>query len=110
VSITVREFTQAAWLSSSSFLMNNEDQEMHMSATKLISVRVTKEVAKRLSGLATATDRSKSYLASQAIEDFLALQEWQVAAIREGIEQADREPLLPHRDALKRLKRWRRSA
>ena len=43
--------------------------------TTLISVRVSKEVAKRLTDLAHASARSKSYVASQAIEEFLTLQE-----------------------------------
>ncbi|HEX5340046.1 MAG TPA: CopG family ribbon-helix-helix protein [Gammaproteobacteria bacterium] len=79
-----------------------------MAATTLISVRVPKDVAKRLANLADATDRSKSYIAGQAIEEFLTLQEWQVKAIREGIAEADAGKLLPHNEAVKRLKRWGR--
>lgn len=77
-----------------------------MSETTLISVRVPKDVAKRLAKLADATERSKSYVAGQAIEEFLTLQEWQVKAIREGIAQADAGKLSPHGEAVKRLKRW----
>lgn len=77
-----------------------------MSETTLISVRVPKDVAKRLAKLANATERSKSYVAGQAIEEFLTLQEWQVKAIREGIAQADAGKLSPHGEAVKRLKRW----
>jgi len=76
--------------------------------TTLISVRVSKEVAKRLTDLAHASARSKSYVASQAIEEFLTLQEWQIKAIRQGIAQANAGRLLPHAQAVKRLKKWGR--
>ncbi len=79
-----------------------------MADTTLISVRVPKDVAKRLRALAQATDRSKSYVAGQAIEEFLTLQEWQVKAIRQGIAEANAGKLIPHDEAVKRLRRWGR--
>lgn len=79
-----------------------------MADTALISVRVSKDVAKRLADLANATDRSKSYVAGQAIEEFLTLQEWQVKAIRQGVAEANAGKLAPHTEAVKRLKRWGR--
>ena len=74
-----------------------------MSGSTLISVRVSDNVAQRLAELADATDRSKSYLAAQALEEFIALQEWQVKAIRQGIRQADAGKLVEHKEALQGL-------
>ncbi len=79
-----------------------------MSETTLISVRVPKEVAKRLATLAEATDRSKSYMAAQAIEEFLALQEWQVKAIRKGLAEAAAGKLQGHGEAVRKLGKWGR--
>ena len=79
-----------------------------MTEMTLISVRVPKDVAKRLAKLAEAVDRSKSYVAGQAIEEFLTLQEWQVKAIRQGVTEAEAGKLLPHREAIKRIKTWGR--
>jgi predicted transcriptional regulator len=79
-----------------------------MAETKLISVRVGKDVARRLNALAEATDRSKSYVAAQAIEEFLALHEWQAKAIRQGVADADKGRLAPHDEAVKRLSKWGR--
>jgi predicted transcriptional regulator len=59
---------------------------MNTSST-LISVRVPSEVANRLENLAKAVDRSKSYLAAEAIEEYLALHEWQIQAIQAGLEE-----------------------
>lgn len=77
-----------------------------MSNSTLISVRVSDDVAKRLAELADVTHRSKSYLAAQALEEFIALQEWQVKAIRQGIRQADTGKLVEHKEALKVLSKW----
>ena len=79
-----------------------------MSDSTLISVRVPKEIARRLQALAHATDRSKSYVAAQAIEEFVTLHEWQVKAIRHGLAQAKAGKLLSHEEARKRLAKWRR--
>ncbi len=77
-----------------------------MAETTLISVRVPKDVAKRLSELAEAIDRSKSHVAGQAIEEFLTLHEWQVKAIRQGVAEANAGKLMRHEEAVKRIKRW----
>jgi RHH-type rel operon transcriptional repressor/antitoxin RelB len=58
--------------------------------TSTISVRVSPQIAHRLRKLASVTDRSSSYLAAEAIEEYLNLQEWQVKAIHEGIKAADK--------------------
>lgn len=58
-------------------------------SSRTISVRVSPEVEDRLARLAAATSRSKSYLAAEAIEEYLALQEWQVGAILDGVGEAD---------------------
>jgi RHH-type transcriptional regulator, rel operon repressor / antitoxin RelB len=79
-----------------------------MAESTLISVRVPTEVAKRLEALAEALDRSKSYVAAEAIEEFLALQEWQVGAIRRGLRQAEEGKLHRHDEAMKKLGKWRR--
>ena len=59
-------------------------------STAVLTVRVESSVAKRLAKLAGATQRSKSYLAAEAIDEYLAIQEWQVDAIKKGLAEADR--------------------
>ncbi|PYE35023.1 putative transcriptional regulator [Rhizobium sp. PP-F2F-G38] len=54
------------------------------------TVRVPDETAARLDQLAEKLDRSRSYVAAQAIEDFIAREEWQLAEIEAGVADADR--------------------
>lgn len=80
-----------------------------MSETTLISARVSPELAKRLAALADFTQRSKSYLAAQAIEEFVNVQEWQVEAIREGIKAASKGETVSHEQAMAVLNSWARN-
>ncbi len=61
-----------------------------MPDTVTLTVRLRAEVKSRLEKLATATDRTKAYLANRAIEEYLEAQEWQVRAIEEAVQAADR--------------------
>jgi len=81
-----------------------------MNETALISARVPLEVAQRLEALAASTHRSKSYLAAQAIEEFVELQEWHIAAIREGMAAAEKGEVGSHAQALAILNTWGRNA
>jgi predicted transcriptional regulator len=65
-----------------------EDNET-MSQTKTMTVRLPVEVAARLEGLARSTDRTKSFLAAQAIAEYVAAQGWQVCAVEKAVREAD---------------------
>lgn len=54
------------------------------------TVRLPDDTANRLNQLAEKLDRSRSYMAAQAIEDFVARQEWQLAEIEAGLAEAER--------------------
>ena len=60
-----------------------------MPRTTTMTVRLPEEVVARLEALARSTDRTRAYLASRAIEEYVSLQEWQVRAIEEGVAEAD---------------------
>ena len=81
-----------------------------MTETTLLSTRVSPEVAKRLAALAQSTHRSKSFLAAQAIEEFLNVQEWHVEAIKEGIAAAERGDVKSHEQAIAILNTWGKNA
>ncbi len=58
--------------------------------TAAFTIRLDDEMLARLDALAADTDRSRSWIAAKAIEDYVALNAWQIAHIKEGIAQADR--------------------
>ena len=54
-----------------------------------MSMRLPTELANQLGALAEATGRTKSFLAVQAIRDFVEREAWQVAEIKKALEEAD---------------------
>lgn len=59
-----------------------------MTDRAVISVHANPETSARLGRLAKRMKRSKSFLANEAIERYLAYEEWAVAEIRKGIDAA----------------------
>ena len=57
--------------------------------TETLTVRLSSQVKARLDSLAKSTDRTKSWLAAEAIRSFVEVQEWQVAEITQGMTDAD---------------------
>jgi RHH-type rel operon transcriptional repressor/antitoxin RelB len=68
----------------------------------IFTVRIGAGVKKRLDRLAKDTGRSRSFLAAEAINDYLEVNEWQVAGIRNAIASLDRGEGIPHH----RVKDW----
>jgi predicted transcriptional regulator len=71
-------------------------------SSETFTVRVDTTAKKRLEKLAKSTGRSRSFLAAEAINEYLAVNEWQVAGIKQAMEAADRGKLIAH----DRVKEW----
>ena len=54
-----------------------------------MTIRLEAELKDRLESLAAATQRSRSFLATEAIRDFVERNEWQVGEIQAAIKEAD---------------------
>ena len=54
-----------------------------------VTARIPEETASRLEELAASTKRSKSFLVAEALQAYLDAHSWQVARIRESMNQAD---------------------
>ncbi len=79
-------------------------ESMGKSAT--LTIRVDQNMKDRLEAAAKQQKRSKSFLAGEAIEEYLAVQEWQERRIREAIEAADRGELIPHEEVMAWISSW----
>lgn len=61
--------------------------------TATMTIRLPSALRERLENLASATHRSRSFLAVNAIEKYVSLEEWQVAGIQKAME--DDRPGIP---------------
>ncbi|MCC6775904.1 MAG: CopG family ribbon-helix-helix protein [Hyphomicrobiales bacterium] len=65
-------------------------------ASTTFTVRVDTGVKRRLERLAKSTGRSRSFLAAEAISEYLDVNEWQVAGIKRATASLDRGEGIPH--------------
>lgn len=54
-----------------------------------VTTRLDPETQNKLDQLAKATDRSRSWLVADAVRRYVTEESWQIAAIEEGVRQAD---------------------
>lgn len=57
--------------------------------SSVLTIRVPEEVHQDLGSLAEMTGRSRSWLAMEAIKEYLEREQWQVSQIREALAEAD---------------------
>ena len=67
-----------------------------------ITLRISDDTNAALDALAAATERSKSYLALRAIDQYIELNTWQLDAIRSGIADADAGRMIEHEEVKQR--------
>jgi RHH-type transcriptional regulator, rel operon repressor / antitoxin RelB len=70
------------------------------------TVRVGSAAKKRLEKLAKNTGRSRSFLAAEAINEYLDVNEWQVAGIKKAIGSLDRGQGVPHEQVKDWIASW----
>ncbi|MDQ2927264.1 MAG: CopG family ribbon-helix-helix protein [Caldimonas sp.] len=75
-----------------------------------MTIRLEDEVKDRLDRLAESTHRSKSFLASEAIREFVENNEWQIAEIRAALKEADAGDFAGDKEVLALAKKWKVNA
>lgn len=69
--------------------MTQKDQPMP-TAEKILNVRLPIELHGQLEQLVQATGRSKSFLTVEALKSYVNQEQWQIADIHAGLDEADR--------------------
>jgi predicted transcriptional regulator len=75
-----------------------------MADSTTMTVRLSRELKGKLDRLAASTRRSKSYLAAEAIAEYVDANAWQIAEIRKAVRKADAGgPFVSDEDATRYL-------
>jgi len=74
--------------------------------TETLSIRIDAETKQRLDALAERSNRSKSFLAAEAITRYVEAEEWQLSQIEAGIDDIKRGDTVSHDKVSKWLKSW----
>lgn len=59
-------------------------------AEKILNVRLPLELHGQLEQLVQATGRSKSFLTVEALRTYVSQEQWQIADVQTGLQEADR--------------------
>ncbi|MGA9564096.1 MAG: ribbon-helix-helix protein, CopG family [Candidatus Korobacteraceae bacterium] len=77
---------------------------------KTISFRADADKIDELDNLATAQDRSRSYLINEAISNYIELHAYQDALVRQGLAEMRKARMVSHEEVVKRLKKTGRAS
>lgn len=75
-----------------------------------MTVRLEDDVKDRLERLADSTHRSKSYLAAEAIREYVANNEWQIAEIQAALQEADAGDVATDEEVAAVARKWKVNA
>ena len=71
-----------------------------------MTIRIEDDVKDRLDRLAESTQRSKSFLAAEAIREFVENNEWQIGEVRAAVKEANAGDFASERDVAALAKKW----
>ena len=71
-----------------------------------MTIRLEPDLKRRLDQLAEATNRSKSFLAAEALRDFVELNEWQIGEIQDALKEADAGDFASEQTVKETLNKW----
>jgi RHH-type rel operon transcriptional repressor/antitoxin RelB len=72
-----------------------------------MTVRLEDDVKERLELLPEATQRSKSFLAAEAIEAYVENNKWQIGAIKAALKEADAGDFASAKDVTALTTKWK---
>ena len=75
-----------------------------------MTIRLEDEIRDRLDVLAEATQRSKSFLAAEAIRAYVESNEWQIGEIQAALKEADAGDFAGDNEVAALAKKWKVNA
>ncbi len=75
-----------------------------------MTLRLEDDVKARLDKLADATQRSKSFLAAEAIREFVENNEWQIREVKAAIKEANAGDFASDEEVAALAKKWKVNA
>ena len=77
-----------------------------MAATATFTIRVPVDLKRRLDQLAKVADRSRSWLAADALRHYVEDQQWQLAEIDAGLRDVEAGRVVPNDEVESWLRSW----
>ena len=77
-----------------------------MPESSVLTLRLDPKLKKKLDRLSSAMSRSRSFVAAEAIREYVALNDWQISEIKKGIAEADRGEFASDEDVERTVRKW----
>jgi predicted transcriptional regulator len=81
-----------------------------MAESSVLTLRVDAKLKKQLDRLSKSMNRSRSFVAAQAIHEYVSVNEWQINEIKKGLAEADAGDFASEEEVQRVLKKWTRRA
>jgi len=81
-----------------------------MAESSILTLRLSPKLKKELDRLSKAMSRSRSFVAAEAIREYVALNDWQIEEIKKSVAEADRGEFASDKDVERTLRKWTRRA
>jgi RHH-type transcriptional regulator, rel operon repressor / antitoxin RelB len=81
-----------------------------MAESSVLTLRLDSKLKAQLDRLSKATQRSRSFVAAEAIREYVALNQWQIGEIKKAIEETDRGEFASPEKVRRTMKKWTRRA
>jgi RHH-type transcriptional regulator, rel operon repressor / antitoxin RelB len=81
-----------------------------MAESAVLTLRLDARLKTRLDRLSKATQRSRSFVAAEAIREYVTLNEWQIGEIKKALGEADRGEFATPQEVRRTIRKWTRRA
>lgn len=73
----------------------------------VVSFRTENETKQKLDFLAAQQQRDRSFIINEAIDYYLSLQEWQLAHIQQGVDEANKGEFASEEEVKAAFEKWK---
>ncbi len=81
-----------------------------MPESAILTLRLDAKLKKQLDRLSKSMNRSRSFVAAQAIQEYVSVNEWQIAEIKKGLAEADAGDFATEEEMQQTIRRLTRRA
>lgn len=81
-----------------------------MPESSVLTLRLDAKLKKQLDRLSKSMSRSRSFVAAQAIQEYVSVNEWQISEIKKGLAEADAGDFATDEEVQQVMKKWTRRA
>jgi len=81
-----------------------------MPESSVLTLRLNPRLKKQLERLSKAMNRTRSFVAAEAIREYVALNEWQIEEVKKALAEADRSEFATDKNVAEVVDKWTRRA